>query len=237
MRSGPVRSSKVACRKGCALADKSAMVDGSSTIILHNGGLRSMVATAAILSRSKPHLVHLIHVRDSRPNAPTRLDHVRRQADHFEIRQIHILDLPQPPAGPDPNVRLESVTAPLYRPLVLLLGLSCASELQAGRLVWPCQFNADFDQCARATEQSVLAQSLARLERDALPSIETPLLELEDQQIIELGGHMDVPWQLAWSCLLRGETPCRACDACRRRQAAWDAAGMVEPTGRPLVTN
>ena len=213
------------------------MVDSPPTMILHNGGLRSLVATAAILSRSRPHLIHLIHVRDRRPNALARLDHARRQAAHFEIRHIRILDLPRLPAGPDSKVKLESATAALYRPLVLLLGLSCAAEMQAGRLVWPCQFNADFGQCARATEQSVLALSLARLERDRLPAIETPLLELDDQQVIELGAHMDVPWQLAWSCMLGCENPCLVCDACRRRQAAWNAAGMVEPTEQPLVTS
>ncbi len=59
--------------------------------------------------------------------------------------------------------------------------------------------------------------------------IETPLLELTDQQVVELGGQLDVPWKLAWSCQFHGDKPCRVCDPCRRRQRAFDAAGVIDP--------
>jgi 7-cyano-7-deazaguanine synthase in queuosine biosynthesis len=59
--------------------------------------------------------------------------------------------------------------------------------------------------------------------------METPLLELTDLQLLELGTHMQVPWNLAWSCDFGGESPCMACAGCWRRHAEFETAGLVDP--------
>ena len=86
---------------------------------------------------------------------------------------------------------------------------------------------------ARATEQMLLCEHLGDLE-GPMPQVSAPLLELTDQQIVELGGQLEVPWRLAWSCLGQNETPCHACSACHRRQAAFAEAGMLDGTAKPV---
>ena len=101
----------------------------------------------------------------------------------------------------------------------LWIGLLQAVELGAARLIWPVQVNGDVEKASQITEQIVLLSHLFELEHADLPRIDTPLLELTDQQVIELGGQFDVPWKLAWTCQFPGDKPCRVCDRCQRRKA------------------
>ncbi len=226
-----------------ALAADNLTMHAEKTVILTSGGLRSLVATAVVLSASERPPVTLLHIRDHRYNAGVRREYVRRQAEHFELKRVIELELPDlwRPDGTTP-VADEAITdgsaspsAPLAQPRILLAALAHAIAVRASRLVWPAQVNGDFDRVARMTEQMVLVQHLGQLEpgvggpAGAPPMVETPLLELTDRQVIELGGQLDVPWLLAWTCQLHPDRPCMGCDACRRRSAAFEAAGMADP--------
>ena len=205
------------------------------TEILVGGGIRSLVATAIVLSRTNPLRVSLLHLCDHRTNSRRRLEYVRQQARHFGISKRYELQLPRLKLTQDPATANETATPPLLRPRVVMLGLAHAIVMEAKCLIWPAQFNDAFDDCAQVTEQAVLMQTLAQLDYGhEVPEIETPLLELDDQQVIELGAQLEVPWELAWTCLLHGESPCRVCDACQCRRAAFDAASMVDPLEEPV---
>lgn len=200
-------------------------------VILVNGGIRSLVATAVVLSASEKSRRILLHFKDGRSDAAVRLDHVRKQADHFQIKDLLELELPQQkleaPAG-EP-----AASGPvLKRPQLLLAALAKAIELGAGRLIWPAQVMGDYDTIARIAEQMVLLQHLVQTELAVQPAVEAPLLELTDAQMIQLGGQLDVPWPLAWSCTLRDDVPCRICESCRRRRAAFEAAGILDTAER-----
>jgi len=112
----------------------------------------------------------------------------------------------------------------------LLIAMSHAISLKAKRIIWPMQVNADHARVAKTLEQAMLVEHLAQLDYEKPPVIKTPLVELTDKQLIELGGQLDVPWQLAWSCQLFGEKPCGMCNSCTKRHNAFEAAGMIDPT-------
>lgn len=227
------------------------------TLVLHSGGLRSLVATAlAVADAGAPAKVALLHLVDLRahaaPGAATRLEHARRQAEHFKIKRLIELERPAvEPLGSDPERRTPRATPSSMRDgHALALAVAQALELGAARVVWPCSFNADAALVARATELAALSAHLAHADAGLASTaptttaaaavatatedlaVETPLAELTDRQVIEVGAHLDVPWKLAWSCVtpVNGEAgACRACTGCRRRDAAFDAAGMVDP--------
>lgn len=195
--------------------------------ILTAGGPRSLVATALTLADHERAYVFLLHVLNHRPSTKIRSEYVRRQAEHFQIADVTELELPRiklKRPSPDP-----AHTVSLPHTQVLVCAMARAVELGADRLIWPAQINGDFNSCARLTEQTVLVQHLAKIEHPFAPAVETPLLELTDKQLIELGNQLELPWDLAWSCQFQGEKPCRICPACRRRQAAFDAAGITDP--------
>jgi 7-cyano-7-deazaguanine synthase len=208
------------------------------TLILASGGIRSLVTTAVVASHADKTRPILLHLRDGRPNAAVRLGYVRRQAEHYRVSTLIELELPHLKSeefAPDKEGSPGIGATSLVRPQMMLVALAQAVELGAGKLIWPAQVNGDYDAIARISEQLVLIQHLAQLECPGLPTIETPLLELTDAQMVQLGGQLETPWQLAWTCVLRSDTPCRVCEACRRRRAAFDAAGMVDPTDKPVA--
>ncbi len=202
-------------------------------LILHSGGPRSLVATALAIENDEKTRLSLLNIQDGRDNARHRLDHVHSQAEHFNITRVYELDLPHlyghgQGKGPD-----SEPMGPLVAPQILLAALASARLYQAARVIWPASFNADFSAVAKATEQTILADQSGDLDIGDAPHIDTPLLELNDQQVIELGEELNVPWALSWSCQGSAELPCRACPGCRRRKAAFQSAGVIDPIEKP----
>ena len=208
----------------------------SHLLVLHNGGLRSLVASALLLSDDPPPRLTLVHIDDGREARLTRRQFVRKQAQALGVTRITELAVPHlfghgygraPDGGP---------LGMLTRPQLLLAALTEAKHQQAEAVVWPVSVNGDVQAGALATEQAVLCEHLAEAEAEQTPRIETPLAEMTDQQVIELGGQLGVDWKLAWSCARPGEQPCMACAGCRRRTQAFDKAGIVDTLVQPVGT-
>jgi len=67
----------------------------------------------------------------------------------------------------------------------------------------------------------------------ALPAVrpirlETPLIDLQPTEVVKLGRHLQVPFELTWSCH-RDAPPCGTCPGCRVRQSAFATAGVPDP--------
>lgn len=202
-------------------------------LILHSGGLRSLVATAMAIDNDDKTRLSLLYINDGRDNSHDRNEYVRRQAEYFNILRIYQIDLTHlyghgHGKGPD-----GAPMGPLVAPQILLAALAGARLYQAHRVIWPASFNADVKAVAKATEQTILADQFGDFDIGDAPRIDTPLLELTDRQVIELGAELKVPWALSWSCFGSAELPCRVCPGCRRRKAAFQAAGVVDPVERP----
>jgi len=197
-------------------------------MVLHNGGLRSLVASALLLSDDPPPRLTFLTIDDGREARLTRRQHVRAQAKAMGVTRLTELTAAHlfghgygraPDGGP---------LGLLTRPQLLLAALAEARHQQAEAVVWPISVGGDGQQGALATEQAELCQHLADAEAQQHPRIEPPLIEMSDQQVIELGGQLGVDWTLAWTCTRPGDKPCQACGGCRRRAQAFDQAGVVD---------
>lgn len=60
--------------------------------------------------------------------------------------------------------------------------------------------------------------------------LQTPLMTLSKQQVIELGESVGVPWENTWSCYAGGEVHCGTCPTCQSRIQAFENAGIDDPT-------
>jgi 7-cyano-7-deazaguanine synthase in queuosine biosynthesis len=200
----------------------------SRSLILATGSLRSLICTAATLTGMEPARVVLYHIRDGRPNAGIRREYARKQAEHFKISKLVELDMPsiQSAQNTQPNPGQDHALA---RALILLAAVGHAAEVGIDRVIWPAQFNGDHQLIARTTEQALLIEHLAQLERANVPVIDLPILDLTDSQLIELGSQLDVPWHLAWTCDGHSDKPCLSCPSCMRRRQAFHIAGIVDP--------
>ena len=196
---------------------------------MHNGGIRSLVAATLLLSDDPAPRLTIVHIDDGREARLTRRNYMRKQALALKITRITELAIPHlfghgygraPDGGP---------LGQLTRPQLLLASIAEARYQQAEAVVWPVSVNGIAALGAQATEQAILCEHLAQSEAESSPRIETPLAEMTDQQIIELGGQLGCDFSLAWSCTRPGERPCQACGACRQRSQAFEKAGMIDP--------
>lgn len=201
----------------------------SHLVVMHNGGIRSLVASTLLLSDEPAPRLTLVHIDDGRDARLTRRSFMRMQAQALKITRITELAIPHlfghgygraPDGGP---------LGQLTRPQLLLASIAEARYQQAEAVVWPISVNGDATKGAEATEQAVLCEHLAQNEAETTPRIETPLAEMTDQQLIELGGQLGCDWSLTWSCSRPGETPCQACGGCRQRSQAFERAGVIDP--------
>lgn len=202
------------------------------TVVVNGGGLRSLTATGLVASETDAGDMVILHMRDGRANAHLRAEHVRQQAAHFGVTRIVEVDLPHVQTAAFVPVNQDGGMSPLIRPQTLLVALSQAIRLKALRLVWPVQIDGDFATVARATEEVVLIEQLVKLEQQQTPTIDMPLLDLTDQQMIELGCQLDVPWETSWTCMTAQQRACGSCAACQNRQAAFESAGILDPAVR-----
>jgi len=69
----------------------------------------------------------------------------------------------------------------------------------------------------------VITERLAELE------VLTPLLELEQWQVVEVGFQVGAPFDRTWSCHEESSEPCWACRGCRAREAAFTQSGKADP--------
>lgn len=194
--------------------------------ILNSGGLRSLIATALAVHENDRSRVELVHIQDGRPTAKQRLQHVQRQARHFQLAPPQVLNMSHLFAGLAADDGQPYLGA-LHRPQMFLAAAQLACRHTVATLTWPGSMREDVDCAAIATEQMVICDHLGQLESLEMPRFDAPLLEMSDAQILELGLHLNVPWELAWSCLRNRDTPCNNCEGCRRRREAFESLSVT----------
>jgi 7-cyano-7-deazaguanine synthase len=60
--------------------------------------------------------------------------------------------------------------------------------------------------------------------------IEAPVIDLNKNEIVELGEKVDAPMEMSYSCYMGEEKHCGACESCMRRKRAFEMSGVVDKT-------
>jgi 7-cyano-7-deazaguanine synthase len=210
----------------------------TSALVLSSGGLHSLVA-AGIASRE--YRIAMLHVKDGRATALKALEAFDKQVAHFKPVKHWIVDstymrqmaLPPEVAGSvqttssDPQGNL----IPLRELQLLTIAAGFARQLRADTVIWGVHLDASTPEAvARNIEVvQVLNQLLELVSPDSPVTIKTPLVGLEDQQVIELGYQMAIPLAASWTCQMDIPNPCMSCPACAWRTRAFRAAQLADP--------
>jgi len=199
----------------------------SWNILVGDGRLGSLVA-AALLAETQ-HIIGLF-VHDHRPDSPHRWACFQKQAAHFNITRIETITLPSAGASNSQSALPASWRSDLP-------GLSAAvwlsERIGGARIVWPTQIGEDFQQIADVTETALMLGRSGDEQTQII--IETPLVELIDRKLIEVGHQLEVPWELARSCQEASATPCGQCEGCRQRRLAFAQAALEDPLSSAQV--
>lgn len=210
----------------------------STAVVLSSGGLHSLIA-AGLASRD--YRIALLHIKDGRVTALQALDAFEKQVAHFKPVKHWIIDgtyLRQMAVPPEVAGSVQTTSSdpqgnllPLRELQLLAAAAGFARQIRADTLIWGIGHDASApDALARTIEVvQVMNQLLELLAPDAPITIKTPLVGLEDQQIIELGYQMSLPLAASWTCQMDMGTPCMSCPACAWRTRAFRAAQLADP--------
>ena len=112
---------------------------------------------------------------------------------------------------------------------LLTAAASESIQLSAARLVWPVQAGEDYQTIAHVTETILMVEQVARFSGYEGLEVQTPLLEITDRQLIEIGHQMNVPWEMARTCMTRNWDSCGRCAGCIWRDKAFSEAAIEDP--------
>jgi 7-cyano-7-deazaguanine synthase len=210
----------------------------TAAVVLSSGGIHSLVAAGMA---AREHRVALLHVQDGRIPAVQAAAAFEKQVAHFQPLKAWSVAAPALrqtalPAeitgiihstGSDPH----SFLIPMRELHLLTIAAAYARNLRADTIIWGVQFDQkQADAVARNVEFLQVFSNLLDLCSPETPlTVKTPLMGLEDAQVIELGYQMGLPLAASWTCQMAVETPCMSCPACARRTRAFRGAQLVDP--------
>ncbi len=182
-------------------------------ILLSDGGVESLLCALA-LEQEFTAGIRLRHLRGEGANAERREDCARHQATLLEVD----LDVTEGHGGHPPSI------------LTLTDGLFAAGPDDF--IVWPVRCGPDAEAVARQLE---MAQHLSRacaIAREQEPlSIDTPMIDLDEVQVLDMIFDMGAPLGAAWPCENGRPTACGACQACSKWREAAKRLGREWPWG------
>jgi len=211
----------------------------ASAVVLSSGGLRSLVVAGL---GAREYRLGMIHLKDGRLAGKQALDAFERQTSHFKPLKNWLVDagylrqmsLPPESAGIINTTGSDSQAAllPLRELQMLIVAAGFAQQIRANIVLWGVQYEPRAaDHIARIVEiVQVMNQLLELMTPESAVVVKTPLMGLEDQQVVELGYQMGLPFNASWSCQMpNNESPCMSCPACARRIRAFRAAQLADP--------
>lgn len=207
-------------------------------VVLSSGGLRSLICTGLA---AREHRIAMLHFKDHRVPAAQALLAYEKQVAHFkplkswtvEAGFLRLMALPLETAG-----LVTSTSSDPHSPLVpmrdlqmLAIAAGFARQIKAGTIFWGVHFDPKAaDALARNIEfVQLVNQVLELFGGEPGLTVRTPLMGLEDHQMLELGYQINAPFAASWSCQMAAEYPCMSCPACSRRIRAFRVAQLADP--------
>jgi len=219
-------------------------------VVLMSGGINAAVAAAVAREHYQP---ALLHVAWGHRTADRELSAFESLANHFDIDQTHVAELPCMAAfGGNARVsRRISIedasvlgpSTPTTFPVALMPGmLSLAAAWAAG--IGAKRIIVGIGEDYRTTKTAIsdwypdykrdFLQLFNLMITYAKPAdsellVEAPLLDLSRCEVVKLGKRLGVPFGKTWSCYANSDAPCCRCLACANRSAGFIQAGIPDP--------
>jgi 7-cyano-7-deazaguanine synthase in queuosine biosynthesis len=222
----------------------------SSALVLSSGGMHSLVAAGLASREFRIGLLHLADVRASARQAATAF---HKQVEHFKPLKHWLADagylrqmaLPPETAGLVNATGSDAAASlvPLRELQMLSVAAGFARQIHATAIFWGIQYEQRAaDALAKNVEIVQIFNGLLEVLSPESPiTVKTPLMGLEDHQVIQLGYQMGLPFAASWTCQMPAsaapvaaggapiDTPCMSCPACARRIRAYRAAQLADP--------
>jgi hypothetical protein len=177
-----------------------------ATLVLSDGGLEGLIAAAMAVERAAPPVDRHVHLW-AVPGAFEGADVVRETAQAAALRQASLLRMGIVSA----RVPASATHAGEVDSGLLLRAGSIAAELGCRRVLWAVRAprdratgGVDVDAASRAMDRALLVSRLVELDLETTPGgppevrVETPLVDLSDEQVADLALDLSVPLESVW---------------------------------------
>jgi 7-cyano-7-deazaguanine synthase len=204
-------------------------------VVLNNGSVNSAVVTAMAAQRFRPIMIFADTSNEPAGRMRAAFD---QQVAHFKPFREYTIPMSLAAGGhaqanstvADP--RQTTPLGPVMLDLLPLISVAVrfAAQHQASEVYLGMRVGPDNDELAQATEYFQIWNEIIRLPcGQSELEVQTPLLELEPWQVVEVGFQVSAPFERTWSCVEESSEPCGACRGCRDREAAFQRAGKPDP--------
>lgn len=212
-------------------------------VIVASGGLDSCIVTAFA---AMEHNLAMLHGQYGQLTADRELKAFTDIADWFQVNQRMIIPMTHfeqmggssltdsamdvPVEGVDENI-IPNTYVPFRNANLFAAAVSWAEVIGATRIfVGINQMDSSgYPDCSSEFLDAfnAVVKTGTRPETDI--QIVAPLLNLNKQEIVELGTRLKAPMQLSWSCYTGSDVACGVCDSCRLRLSGFAQAGIKDP--------
>lgn len=119
------------------------------------------------------------------------------------------------------NESAQSVWVPARNTIFTSIALSYAESIGAEIIIvgWNCEEGATFPDNSK--EYLNEFNNLIEVGSPEKIRIEAPAIDLNKEEIVELGIDVGAPMELSYSCYKGEEKPCGVCESCMRRKRAF----------------
>lgn len=195
-------------------------------IVLFSGGLDSSILCGYLLA--KGHTITPLFVERRQRNLEAERRAVTSVVQHLQLTQplSASIDLPFPP-------ELRAPGLPARNLVLISLAAQYAARMSADAIALGNVIDDDFPDCTNRFRRTVSQTLEVALERRV--DVVAPFADWEGwakSAALQWAARNNLTHVIAasWSCWVRNDKHCGECDACRDRQLAFAAIGLIDPT-------
>jgi 7-cyano-7-deazaguanine synthase len=204
-------------------------------IVLNNGSINSAVVTAMAAQKYRPIMIYADAGSDP---AGRRRSAFEQQVAHFKpyreytISLNYAAGLTAQTASAMADPRQGTPLGPQMLDLLPMLAAAArfAVQHQAAGIYLGSRVGPNPEDLTQLTEYFQIWNELLQLPCGQTElEFNTPLLELEAWQVVDVGFQVGAPLERTWSCSEETSEPCWSCRGCRARDAAFQQAAKPDP--------
>lgn len=218
-------------------------MDKELAVVAVSGGLDSCITTAIA---SKDYNLALVHINYGQRTESKELDSFHKIADYYEVKKKLVIDFAhfQKIGGSSLTDKTISVTkadlkttevpnsyVPFRNANILSACVSWAEIINAKAIFIGAvhEDSSGYPDCRPEFFKSFEETVNLGTKPSTKIKIETPIINLDKKEIIELGLKLKAPIELTWSCYSSEDEACGVCDSCALRLRGFQSLKVVDP--------
>lgn len=216
---------------------------GKRAVCIISGGMDS--ALAATIAKKEGYEIIGLHFNYGQRTQKKELECYHKIAKELNVKDSYCLDLPffkeigataligdefsVPTDGVKPGIPITYV--PFRNGVFLSIAAAVAQKHNADAIFIGVveEDSSGYPDCRENFIASMNSAINLGLRDDTKLKIETPLIHLSKEEIVEKSIELGVKLENTWSCYKNSDKACGVCDSCRLRKKGFENLGLTDP--------